>query len=145
MWLVYLAFGAFVCFCSCTAEHKNNVANQDGNIDIIEELRFLRKMVVENRMLITKQETELKAVKHELEETKRNCLGGSTSDGKKTTPNEIGAPQRNTTVTLIRKGKFQYTFFLYMCVTIRNYENSFTMIEIICRHIICYPFHIKCT
>lgn len=71
-------------------------------------------MVVENRMLITKQETELKAVKHELEETKRNSLGGSTSDGKKTTPNEIGAPQRNTTVTLIRKGKFQYTFF-YIC------------------------------
>lgn len=112
MWLVYLAFGAFVCVCSCTAEHKNNVANQDENIDILEELRFLRKLVVENRMLITKQKTELNAVKNELEETKRNCHCGSTSDGKKTTPNEIGVPQRNT--TLVRKGKLQYTFFGYL-------------------------------
>lgn len=103
---------AFVCFCSCTAEHKNNVANQDENIDILEELRFLRKLVVENRMLITKQKTELNAVKNELEETKRNCHCGSTSDGKKTTPNEIGVPQRNT--TLVRKGKLQYTFFGYL-------------------------------
>lgn len=112
MWLRYLAFGAIVCVCSCTEEPANLAANEDENIDILEELRLLRKMVVENRILITKQETELKTVKRELEETKRNCHCGSTSDGKKTTPNEIGVPQRNT--TLVRKGKLQYTFFGYL-------------------------------
>lgn len=62
MWLCYLAFGAFVCVCSCAEEHANPASNQDENIDILEELRLLRKMVVENRILITKQETELKTV-----------------------------------------------------------------------------------
>lgn len=112
MRLLHLAFGAILCVCSCTTEHINNVATQmqNENIDILEELRLLRKMVVENRMLITKQETELKAIKSELEETKRNCHCGSTSDGKKTTPNRIGVHQRNT--TLIRKGKFPCSFIL---------------------------------
>lgn len=114
MWLRYLAFGAIVCVCSCTEEHANLATNQDENIDILEELSLLRKMVVENRILITKQETELKAVKRELEETKRNCHCASTSDGKKTTPNRIGVlVQRNT--TLIRKGKFPCIFIvIYM-------------------------------
>lgn len=104
MWLFYLAFGAIVSVCSCTEEHANLVANQNENSNILEELRLLRKMVVENRMLITKQETELKTVKRELEETKRNCNGGSTSDEEKTTPKQIEVPQKKT--TLIRRGKF---------------------------------------
>lgn len=110
MWLCYLAFGAIVCVCSCAEEHANPASNQDENIDILEELRLLRKMVVENRILITKQETELKAVKCELEETKRNCHCGSTSDGKKTTSNRTVVSQKKA--TLIRRGKFPCKFTL---------------------------------
>lgn len=110
MLLHYLAFGAIVCVSSCTEEHANLAANQDENIAILEELRLLRKMVVENRILITKQETELKTVKRELEETKRNCHCGTTSDEKKTTPKRIGVLQRKTTP--IRKGKFPCRFIL---------------------------------
>lgn len=103
MWLRYLAFGAIVYVCSCTEEHANPAFNQDGNIDILGEFRLLRKMVKENRILITKQEMELKAVKRELEDTKRNCHYGSTSDGKKTTSNRTEVSQKEA--TLIRRGK----------------------------------------
>lgn len=103
MWLRYLAFGAIVYVCSCTEEHANPAFNQDGNIDILGEFRLLRKMVEENRILITKQEMELKAVKRELEDTKRNCHCGSSSDGKKTTSNRTVVSQKEA--TLIRRGK----------------------------------------
>lgn len=69
MWLFYITFE--VCVCSCTETHANLPINQDESIDILEELRLLRKIVIENRMLITKQETELKAVKRKLEEKKK--------------------------------------------------------------------------
>uniref|UniRef100_K1Q7S2 Caprin-2 n=1 Tax=Magallana gigas TaxID=29159 RepID=K1Q7S2_MAGGI len=83
-------------------------------------------MVVENRLLITKQETELKTVKRELEETKRNCHCGSTSDGKKTTTTKIGVLERNT--TQIRKGRIipptshdgPVAFYGYMSTSMTN-------------------------
>lgn len=68
-------------------------------------------MVVENRILITKQETELKTVKRELEETKRNYHCGSTSDEKKTTAKKVEVPQKNA--TLIRRGKFPCSVFFF--------------------------------
>lgn len=108
MWLLYLAFGAIACVCSCTEEHANFASTQDENSDILEELRLLRKMVVENRMLITKQETELNTVKRELKETKRNCHCRSTSDEKKTTAKTIKVPQKKA--VLIRTGNFSPTF-----------------------------------
>lgn len=71
-------------------------------------------MVVENRILITKQETELKTVKRELEETKRNCHCGSTSDEKKITAKKVEVPQKKA--TLIRRGKFSCSvFFGFFC------------------------------
>lgn len=109
MWLFYLAFGAIVSVCSCTEEHANLVANQNENSDILEELRSLRKMVVENRILITKQETELKTVKRKLEEKKRNCQCGSTFDEKQTTLKKIEVPQKKATV--FRRGKFPCSVF----------------------------------
>lgn len=120
MWLRYLAFGTIVCVCSCTEEHANLVANPDKNLDILEELRVLRKMVVENRILITKQETELKTVKRELEETKRNYHCGSTSDEKKTTAKKVEVPQKKA--TLIRRGKFPCSVFFLNSALIQTIE-----------------------
>lgn len=64
-------------------------------------------------MLITKQETELNALKLDLEETKRNCHCILTSNGKKTTfmYNRTGVLQRNTTP--VRKGKFILSFLCH--------------------------------
>lgn len=76
-------------------------------------------------MLITKQETELKAVKRKLEEKKRNCNCGSTSDKKKTTSNRTEVSQRKA--TLIRRGKFSCSFILSFIW--KTYEHFFTMIE----------------
>lgn len=54
MWLCYLVFGVIVCVCFCIEEYVNFVVNLDKNFDILEELRVLCKMVVENRIFIIK-------------------------------------------------------------------------------------------
>ena len=50
--------------------------------NVIDELKSLRKVVEENRKFILK-EKELKAVKHELEETRSQCRGNPNSAEQK--------------------------------------------------------------
>ncbi|XP_011421573.3 complement C1q tumor necrosis factor-related protein 3-like [Magallana gigas] len=91
-------------------------------------------MVVENRILITKQETELKTVKRELEETKRNCHCGSTSDEKKTTAKKVEVPKKKA--TLIRRGRIipptshdgPVAFYGYMTTAMTNIGGHHTLI-----------------
>ena len=74
-----------VCFLICVGSLAtgNSISDQMQISNVIDELKSLRKVVEENRKFILKEEKELKAVKHELEETRSQCRGNPNSAEQK--------------------------------------------------------------
>ena len=71
MMLLQFVIGCFLLVGSCSQEHV--VLDRNELSDVLNELKSLRSEVAENRKRIILQENELRAVKLELEETKRHC------------------------------------------------------------------------
>lgn len=102
MWLIRLAFVAALFFDSVAQQHLKN-QNPTTAFDIIEELRILRYRDEESRKHIAKHDTELAAIKSQLDATKGYCdcwpMDNAALPGLKTT----GDPQLNE--NRIRKGR----------------------------------------
>ena len=71
MMLLQFVIGCLPLVGSYSKEH--GVLDRNELSDLMNELKLLRSEVAENRKRIILQENELKAVKLELEETKRHC------------------------------------------------------------------------
>lgn len=69
--LLQFVIGCLLLVGSYSQEHV--VLDRNELSDVMNELKLLRSEVAENRKRIILQENELKAVKLELEETKRHC------------------------------------------------------------------------
>lgn len=102
MWLIHLVFVAALFFYSVAQQHLKN-QNPTTAFDIIEELRILRNSEEESRKRIAKHDTELAAIKSELDAARRYCDCSSTDNDELPGLRRTGDPQLNE--NRIRKGR----------------------------------------
>lgn len=110
LWLV-------IGFLQCGGSYAKESSNLDQNqwIDIMNELKALRKEVEENRKRINYQKSELKAVKLELEGTKRYCHSGPVPMKEKSKSEEVEVFSRvkNSIIRSREQSKISKSSFTY--------------------------------
>lgn len=134
MWLIHQAFGAALFFGCSFAQQDPKNPNLTSAFDIIEELRTLRDIQEENRKRIAKHDTELVAIKYELDEAKRNCNCRSTDNVAIPAMERTGDPQLNenriqkgrsfsfksVNELLIRRKCVSYIHFIHSCLCLAH-------------------------
>lgn len=92
-------------FCGGSYAQNQLILEYNQLNDVLDELKLLRKEVKENRKYILKQESELKEIRLELEETKRHCQDGLKIAEEKSKPEFIKDFSEDTKSTNIGGGQ----------------------------------------
>ena len=113
MMRLQIVIGFLLLVGSYSQEHV--VLDRNELSDVMNELKLLRSEVAENRKLIVLQENELKAVKLELEETKRhcNCEPNSANEMSSSAVNEDISKDENSIIQRNEHARMSEYFIVF--------------------------------